>query len=62
MKDHQVLKQLAQRRYGNSILVDGHSSTGHGPKQPALMEPALSRKLGCRLAEVPYDLREFMNL
>lgn len=40
-EDAQTLEEVAQRGYGGSILRDCQNLTGHGPKQPAPVRPAL---------------------
>ena len=39
----QTLEQTAQRGCRVSILGDIQNLTGHGPEQPAVTDPALSR-------------------
>jgi len=40
--------EVAQRGCGVSILGDTQNLTGHGPNQPAVGDPALSREVGLR--------------
>ena len=50
------MAQIAQRGCGVSILGGIQKSTGHRPGQPAVVDPALSKKIG--LQEVPSNLND----
>lgn len=55
-KNDQTLDQAAKRICGVSILGAFENLTGHGPKQSAPVNPALSRGIGLS-SEVPSRLR-----
>lgn len=58
-----MLEQVTQRGYGISVLGHIQNSTGHGPEQPFVADPALSRGVLTRQSlEIPSNLHHFVVL
>ena len=57
----QTVEQVAQRGCGLSIFGDTQNLTGHGPGQPAVADPALSRGLALTISPSPLPPQPFCD-
>lgn len=58
----QALEQAAQGGGKISILRDTGKLTGHGPEQPAVVDPPMNNGVGQVTPEVPAELHSFLSL